>query len=262
MHTITARKRGLASFFVILILLSIPFWIVGALTKDTDFLPAGLPVGALMAVCPMLAALVLVARRDNFQGVRRFLRSMWTLPKNARWYAVALLYMPVIMIVCFAILNILGLPLPSSPQIFWVDVPFLLFLFLLGAIGEEVGWTGYILSPLQKKYGVIIAAIILACIGAFLHAIPLLQGDNTLSWILWQCCVVFLTRLITVWLYFASGKSMIAVILFHMMDNVSFALFPNGGSHYDPFIKMIVLVVVFALTLGLLQLRSKRRLML
>ena len=41
-------------------------------------------------------------------------------------------------------------------------------------------------------------------------------------------------RVLTVWLYNNTGRSVFAAALFHAMQNVSWQLFPNRGSHYDP----------------------------
>jgi hypothetical protein len=42
--------------------------------------------------------------------------------------------------------------------------------------------------------------------------------------------------MLIVWIYNKSGKSVFAAILFHTADNVSWSLFPNDGSHYDPMV--------------------------
>lgn len=39
---------------------------------------------------------------------------------------------------------------------------------------------------------------------------------------------------LTVWLYNNTGRSLFAVIVFHATFNVSFAVFPNYGSHWNP----------------------------
>lgn len=52
-------------FFLLIFILSIPFWLIGALTPGE--LAPGLPVSALMAVCPMVAALILT-RRESGRG--------------------------------------------------------------------------------------------------------------------------------------------------------------------------------------------------
>lgn len=106
------------------------------------------------------------------------------------------------------------------------------------------------LEPLQKKYGSLGAAVTLAVFGSLWHFIPLTQGNHTIVWVVWQCVVIFLSRFPAVWLYDIAGKSVLVVILFHAMDNVSFALFPNAGSHYDPAVKALTLasvIGVFAL---------------
>lgn len=249
-----ARHR-IGLFFGLVILLSIPFWTLGLYADDAALLPAGLPIAALMAVCPFLAALILVVLERNSQGLGLSVRSLRTLPKNGIWYGVALLGMPAVMALCYIVMDVFGMSLPGSVRIEWTSLFFLLPLFLLGAIGEEAGWTGYILKPLKSKFGLIGAALVLALFGAAWHSIPLLQGSNGLEWILWQCIVVFVTRLMTVGLYFVSGQSLFVVILFHVMDNVSFAMFPNDGSHYNPMVKAIVLVLVL-LVLGIIRIRK------
>lgn len=239
---ITSQPR-IGRFFSLVILLSLPFWLLGAYTGNTSLLPANLPIGALMAICPILAVVILIAW-DKSRGLRAYSLNLQMQSKNRIWYIIALLGMPAVTVVCYLIMNFFEMPLPSSTQIVWTDLLFLLPLFLLGAIGEETGWTAYILRPLKTRFGLVRAVLLLAIFGALWHSVPLLQGGNGVEWILWQCAVIFMTRLLTVGLYFASGQSLLAVILFHVMDNVSFAMFPNGGSHYNPAIKAVVLAAV------------------
>ncbi len=49
-----------------------------------------------------------------------------------------------------------------------------------------------------------------------------------------------------VWLYNNTGKSVFAAALFHDTLNVSWQLFPNSGSHYDPRIAGLIIAVVTA----------------
>src|SRR5208282_2503686 len=41
-------------------------------------------------------------------------------------------------------------------------------------------------------------------------------------------------RVLIVWLYNSTGRSVFAATLFHMTFNVSWQLFPVHGSHFDP----------------------------
>jgi NADH:ubiquinone oxidoreductase subunit H len=64
-----------------------------------------------------------------------------------------------------------------------------------------------------------------------------------LTWIAWQRLYTLGLRIIMVWIYNNTGRSVFATIVFHTMDNVSFSLFPNYGSHYDPFFVWFVITI-------------------
>jgi hypothetical protein len=58
-------------------------------------------------------------------------------------------------------------------------------------------------------------------------------------------------RVILVWLYNKTGKSVSATILYHTSDNVSWTAFPNTSSHYDPMVTgLLNALVVGILFLG------------
>jgi len=57
-------------------------------------------------------------------------------------------------------------------------------------------------------------------------------------------------RILYVWLYNNTGKSLFATIVFHDMGNVGYVLFPVNGSLYDPAIggpitAVIAVIVTF-----------------
>lgn len=85
---------------------------------------------------------------------------------------------------------------------------------------------------------------------AIWHSIPYVQAHNPAYWIVWQCLWVVATRILIVWIYNNTGKSVFAAILVHDMSNVSWSLFPNYASHYDPFVTgiitwLIAVIVIF-----------------
>jgi hypothetical protein len=85
-------RRGVA-FFVLVVLLSIPFWIVGAMSGR--FLPASvpinLPVSALMVVNPCIAAAILEYRERGWAGVKSLREELgcqgYAFPRLLRWSA-------------------------------------------------------------------------------------------------------------------------------------------------------------------------------
>jgi uncharacterized protein len=58
-------------------------------------------------------------------------------------------------------------------------------------------------------------------------------------------------RVIIVWLSNNTGCSILIAVVFHTMMNISEFLFPNNGSHYDPFVAFVLLALVAAIITNL-----------
>ena len=59
-------------YFVLVVVLSVPFWVIGALTESLAESP---PVRALMIVSPLAAALLITARDDGLSAALGLLKS-------------------------------------------------------------------------------------------------------------------------------------------------------------------------------------------
>jgi uncharacterized protein len=92
--------------------------------------------------------------------------------------------MPTIATLSYCYLKLIGkiLPEPSTP---FLSVIIFFFVFFVGAIGEEVGWSGYVTDPLQNQYGAFKASIIIGFIWAIWHIIPYSQAHQSPIWIFW-----------------------------------------------------------------------------
>jgi membrane protease YdiL (CAAX protease family) len=164
--------RSPLKFFLLVFALSIPFWMIGAVT-DMQLLP-GLPVSALAAFCPLMAALVLVYRETRSAGVIDLLRRAFDYRRirGVAWYAPIFLLMPAVSLVAYGLMRLLEMPLPT-PQ-FPVRVATLMFLaFLVAGMGEELGWSGYAIDPMQDRWSALQAGILLGLVGALWHIAPL-----------------------------------------------------------------------------------------
>jgi membrane protease YdiL (CAAX protease family) len=151
--------------------------------------------------------------------------------------------MPATAALAYVAMRVLDLPLPS-PALSISIVPALFLLFFLAAIAEELGWSGYALDPLQNRYGALLASLIIGLVWAAWHVVPLLQVDRAPGWIAWWSVATVATRVLHTWLYNNTGKSVFGAALFHAMTNVSWQMFPNHGSHFDPRITGIILAMV------------------
>ena len=243
------------TFFILVFSLSVPFFWLGAVTV-LQVMP-GLSVSALGAFCPMFAALLLVRRERSATGVRDLLlRSVdFRRITDKRWYLPILLLMPTVSVVVYALMRGLGLPLPTSPtqaqsisQVL-ADLPIVSALlmfaaFFVGALGEELGWSGYVLDPLQERWNALQAGLILGAVGVAWHLVPLLVMQRPPTWIAWWCLYAVAFRILIVWLFNNTGGSVFAVALFHATLNLAFMLFPVNGSHFDMRLAGLVMVSV------------------
>jgi membrane protease YdiL (CAAX protease family) len=240
------------NFFALVFALSIPFWILGAMAGDlTKILPIKLPISALMAFCPLIAAAILVYKRRKIKSVKELLKLSFDFKKikDKKWYIPVIFLMPVVAVLSYGYIKMTGAILPES-SISLLSGFIFFFVFFIGAIGEEVGWSGYIIDPLQNRYGAFKASMIVGFVWAIWHIIPYYQAHQTKDWIVWQCTGTVFLRTIMVWIFNNSGKSVYAMVLFHTMINISPYLIPGYGSHFDPFIFAVLLIITaIAITL-------------
>jgi len=154
--------------------------------------------------------------------------------------------MPGAMVLTYGLMRLMGSPVPT-PQ-FPVLAPLVMFLaFFIAALGEELGWSGYVIDPMQDRSNALQASILLGLFWAIWHIVPFVQAHRPPGWIAWQCLYTVATRVLLVWLYNNTGKSVFAAALFHAMGNVSTFLFPIYGSYFDPRITGPIITVAAAI---------------
>ena len=239
-------SRSPLKFYLLLFALSVPFFLLGAIAeKLSGWLPMSLPISALGAFCPLIAAMILVHREDKQGGIRKLLKRVFDYKRIKRkiWYIPIIFLMPVIMLLSYWAMRLLGRTLPE-PHIPFMTIPILFVMFFAAAVGEEAGWMGYAVGPMLGRWSALKTGIILGISWAIWHLIPFIQTHRSAAWIAWQCGVTVLLRILIVWLYNNAGKSVFAAALFHTMINISDTLFPNNGSHYDPAITVVFLAIM------------------
>ena len=101
--------------------ITIPFWVIGATTR-VQLLP-GLPVAALAAICPGLAAVILAYRDYGTSGAQALLRRAFDYKRITAkvWYLPTLLMMPAVMALSFGVMRLSGTQVPT-PGISLVQV--------------------------------------------------------------------------------------------------------------------------------------------
>lgn len=174
-------------FFSLVFALSIPIWVLGAVTA-LQILP-GLSISALAAFCPLIAAVILVYRDrvdGNFAGLVVLLKRSFDFKRISAkvWYVPIILLMPGLTAMSIGWQHFSGVPLPTLR--FPVAWGLLIFVgFFIGALGEELGWSGYIIDSLQHRWGALGASILLGVVWAAWHVVPYMQAHRSVAWTGW-----------------------------------------------------------------------------
>ncbi|MFC2166169.1 CPBP family intramembrane glutamic endopeptidase [Acidobacteriota bacterium] len=109
-------------------------------------------------------------------------------------------------------------------------------------MGEELGWRGFCLPLLLKKYNPVKASIILGLIQAFWHLpIDITSSDIPALMVLFRIGWAIPITIIFTWVYLNSPANLLTALLLHTSVNV---LPDIGFSNYERTMFLFVLFVV------------------
>jgi membrane protease YdiL (CAAX protease family) len=240
---IAHAKRSPFKFFLLVFTLSIPIWLIGTLTP-LQILP-GLPVSSLAIIVPALSASILVYRDKKTAGLSELLKRSFDFKRTRAkvWYIPTFLIIPSVMALSYGVMRWMGTPVPP-PQFSVLTALVMFVAFFFAGLGEELGWMGYAYDPLEERFNALWASLLLGLVGATWHVVMLLQVDRSLAWIAWWYLYTVSLRVITVWIYNNTGKSIFAAAITHSTINLGWQLFPVNGSFFDPRITGLILAFV------------------
>lgn len=243
MVTTPGSRAPLVWFFGLATAFLVPFLLLGGLTGVQ--LAPGLPIAALGVFSPMLAALVVSYRLQRRAGAAALLRRALDARRidHPWWYLPLLLTMPAVMVVSFVVQRVSGVPVPVPEPALGLLLALCLGSFV-GAVGEELGWSGFALDRMLGRWSVVQAGVLLGLFGALYHYVGLIQAHRSLEWIAWWTLYALASRMIMVWLFARTGRSVFGMVLFHMTINVTWLTYPVDGSFFDPRVTGLVLAVV------------------
>jgi membrane protease YdiL (CAAX protease family) len=174
--TTTLNKHIVIKYFILVIILSIPFYVLGAFVNLTKYIPIQLPISALIFLCPMLAAIILTGKYGKKGDLKLLLNRVFDFKKikNQRWLLPAVLLIPVLLFLSYLVMLVVHYALPNL-EIKLSTAAVFAVLFFIGAIGEEVGWAGFVTDPLQQRFGALMAALVIGSVWAVWHIIPFMS---------------------------------------------------------------------------------------
>jgi len=223
------KQHPLVTFFVLAYTLS---WsLESPLVFHRDSLTAGAPPGIFLAMCasmvPSALAIVLTAVVLGWGSVRKLLGRLLIWRVNPIWYLVVFLG-PVALTGGVVLLNSLmgGPALSLGMSLLGIAIFFALSIFPGSALGEEIGWRGYVLPRLQSRMSALSASLLLAPFWALWHLPLWLTGDpfNTPNFYPAFVVSAFAMSIITTWVYNSTGGSLLMVVLLHATVNLPLTL--------------------------------------
>lgn len=229
----STTKRFPLTFFLLVYGLSIPLWIIE--TKiNVDRLPLDFAITDILAAfTPLIAASILVRKEAGRAGIKTLFGRIFDGDRinQKAWYVLIILLPFLLYFLIYLIIYFAGLPLPGQWIISFGSIPVLFALFFLGAVVEETGYMGYAIDPMQERFGALRASILIGILWAVWHYPSIIQQGHDWTWLAWGTLGTVAVRVLIVWLYNNTQKSLFACILFHTMMNLGRPLFPADKRH-------------------------------
>jgi len=204
---------------------------------------------------PTISAFILTFINEGVIGVKKLLKRGMDFKFKKIWFIPIFLLMPSIVGLSLLIAIILGetppsVPIASQP---WIIIPaFFQILFLGGPVAEEFGWRGYALDRLQKRFNALWSSVILGIIwGIWRLPLFFMKGQDiyrNVPFIGFIMGTIFLSILIT-WIYNNTGKSILAVLIFHTMGNLAHFIFPAMGTQWGGLFSVILNILIVSIIL-------------
>lgn len=197
--------------------------------------------GPLSLLGPSIAGVFLTGLIYGKAGLRELLSRLFRWRVGARWYTVALLAAPLVMTATLLALSLIS-PV-FLPAIITADnkASLLVYGIVLGFVSspffEELGWTGFAIPEIRKRYDILTTGLIMGLLWGAWH-FPIFSASagssGTVPPVLYLAVLLFSWlppyRVLMVWVY-DHTKSLLVLVLMHVPIVVDqFVLKPAGIS--------------------------------
>lgn len=239
----------------------------GRILSSSEQFDTLLPVVILALLAgPSVSGILMTALVDGKAGLREFQSRLFKWRVGIRWYAVALLAAPLLMMAIYLMLSLLSSKFLPSVLVADDKVSHLLIGLMTGlmaGIFEELGWTGFATPQLRQCYGILSTGLIVGLPWAVWHILPALwlgfasgtvSGTlSTVSYLMDPFLFLVAFRALIVWVYDRTGGSLLVAMLMHMNLTSSARIFTPMGLVGIPLIlfgitwAIVVWILVFTL---------------
>lgn len=184
------------------------------------------------AIGPGLAAVIVSQVEDGNTGVRDLLKGLIRWRVGIVWYIVVVLGSVVLLIAAQVITKLMGFSVTIAGLQGDLSL-YVIFGFVINFFAntcEEIGWRGFALPRLQKRYNAVLATLVVGMLWGLWHLPLVFLVSNPMSEypFLWFITIVA-NAFIYTWIYNSTKGSILLVALFHGSLNI-FGGFITGVS--------------------------------
>jgi len=208
------RKYSFLLFLAISFAISIPLFVISTLQTSAGVI---ILLFLLGSYAPALAAWFVL--RSGTEDERSSFRKVLWKWVGGKWFLFAFLVPSVLWLLAYIGLTVMG----ESMIPIWASLTGLPVILIVN-YGEEIGWRGYALPYLVKRFNPFVASLILGAFWGLFHVA--LNWHRPLTGVL-TFCVTLALSVILAWL-FISTKSVLPGTLFHAVFNAWTQVFVSG----------------------------------
>jgi uncharacterized protein len=241
------RKYPIAWFYILAFGISWLGMIPGALSSH-GIAPFNSPYVLFLlifyAIGPALAAVIVSRVTYGKRGVGELLKGLIRWRVGLVWYLLVVLGSVGLLTLAQVVTRLLGLTVTiAAPQlnlsIFGFGVNF------FANICEEIGWRGFALPHLQKRYNALIATLIVGTLWALWHLPLVFLVGNPMSEYPFLWFIIIVTNaFIYTWIYNSTKGSILLVALFHGSLNIVSAFITGVSPVADALVNCVVAIVL------------------
>lgn len=254
-----ATRWSLVTFFVLALGITWVYFIVVMGLLRAAVVPWAIPG----TFGPAIAGFLMAYAMDGRDGVRRLRRRCWQWRAGVRWYLLAGVLLPALVVAC-------GLVLPGGSAAFAgrslpaVAIAYLSQLVVImfggGGLNEEPGWRGFALPRLQRAAGPLKGSLVLGLLWGLWHLpiylyTPNYNGAGTgiagiaPMFLSFMVCTTGLALIFT-WLYNNVAGSVFFLIFAHASFNAATMWAPSASRSYNLIVFALVAVLAVAVVVG------------
>ena len=254
MTFIAKKQKNIHIYFLSLLIITIPFWYLGSVTKIHG-LPFDMQLNVLLVLAIPLVTSYFIVNTYGRSGLKQALHDM--LPGRVRYQDVLIsfLTMPLVALIAFFILSA-SVPFDGLSISLGI-LPIYFVVYYIAAACEEIGWTWYATPLIARRQNVLLTGIIIGIVWSLVHTLPWFQQSG-LWFMVGMIIMTIVSRIIMTWLYLKRGNSLWLVIVYHAMINTTFTVFYSNSPYASPFIYAAILLALIATALTAQKIISSR----